>query len=75
MSKENRGTLILSVWMSLALAAIGPISLFAKEGDAGRIIDSALERFESISDYTCLFTREELVEGKTYRQANIIYKF
>jgi outer membrane lipoprotein-sorting protein len=61
--------------MGLALAAIGPISLFAKEGDAGRIIDSALERFESISDYTCLFTREELVEGKTYRQTNIIYKF
>ncbi len=75
MSKENIGTLFLSVWMGLALTVLGPLSLFAGEGDAGRMIDSALQKFESISDYTCLFTREELVDGKTYRQANIIYKF
>lgn len=60
----------LLIWTTVV-----PLPVLAGEGEAGKMVDSALWKFESISDYTCLFTREELVGGKTYRQANIIYKF
>jgi len=56
--------LFLSVY---ATAAAAP--------DAGDLINRAVRKFDTLHDYTCVLTREELIGDKLVRQENIVYKF